>query len=500
MSAPNDGQGSSIARTNQLLIQTLLALQKHNRQKQERPVVAVPADSSSLGESIRSGGLGRNLGERPFAQSARSDAIGHFASFQNTQLRVSHQPTQHFHALEHQVPAQQYMNMCQLGPLSSQQQNASLQMYPPINMNEIFAHRHFLQVQQQASHPANKQYLSATHPGVGGESGGDANSAVDGGQGAGSGSGSLRLDSASCLPGPGIATDEFESHPPCKRARGASPSGLDKTKLVDGLGASKAAAQNNRSWDEDFVTAAVFVPRVQTVWSPAVCPVSAHELKKMRKRVQAIVQGKCLPPETSTGTRAKADRAVNRRKSTGKIVNRQNRGFKLSADVCPPSKTGKEESTGHASDSGPKSVPERTIGCSGVSESTESGTCSGFDNGDGHGSNTSESYGADSRNDSMSNGSDNYAADSSQRGCRSNGSESDSADSGGDCRSNTSESGSGDRGGDSHDLVSESNWGECGTSHESSGNDGVGDGGSSIGSGTREGSSERCSEIIWTGA
>ena len=554
--ASNNGDGSSITGTNQLLMQTLLALQGQISQNQQtRSTEQAPPVPRTASASGHPDALGLQQWTRApmehVSLASQPDTRGHYAVARSTHS-VATQPTYHIPEAEHQARPQQQMSMQQLGShflhqhqhQQHQHQQQHQQLYLPHTAQQ-FVHQQCTHTQQEASYAPYISYMSSVgFPGLG--EGVGANGAVDGMQCAGSGSWLQRVQGASGMPGPGHAADGLEcQEPPSKRARGAMPSDRDWTGALDPGGASRDAAASTWSREEDYVKAAAYVPRMEPVWSAAVCPVSADALKNMRKRAQAIAQGKSLPSETSMGPRAKAAGAVKRSKAAMETVTNDDRDSALSASMCPASETDKTESTilCQGSDTGSNSVPERSSGCSGVSESTGSGNGSGTDNGNGHG-NGSESYGADSRSDTRSNGSESNATsgngrkgrthrsessgedssvrdsrsnvsesvsadssshcsrshasesnggDSSGRDSRSNVSESVSADSGGDSRSNASESNGGDSGaGDSHDMVSDSNGGEGGSNQESSSNDGVQDGDNS--SGTREGSSERFSD------
>ena len=428
----------------------------------------------------------------PAGNASQPDARGHYAEPQLTQHGV---PAQHGPEVEQRLYHQ----------LVSQQQ-----LYPLANP-QLFEHQQNPQTQQPAAHPRYFEHVPAAHPGAGG----GAIGTVGVMQAAGSGTGPLWDCGASCMPGPGNAADRFESQESLgTRLREASPSGHDSTWPQDLGGANNDAAQNKWSRDEVFVKAAAYVPRMEPVWSKAVCPVSTDAMKNMRKRAHAIAQGKCLPSEPSTGTRTKATSTVKRSKLAGEAVTSDIRDSQeQGAGVIPASEKDQTESTTtcQGSEIGSNKMPGGSSGCSGVSEPTASASCSGADNGNENGSRGSESYGADSR----SNGSESSGADSSGRDSRSNGSESASADSKGsngsdsngadtsdrdsrsdsgssergrDHRSNLSASTGGDSGSDRHDLAS----GEGGNSHESSSNDGVLDEGSS--SGGRDGSSESGSE------
>jgi hypothetical protein len=298
--------------------------------------------------------------------------------------------------------------------------------------------------------------------------------------------------------------------------RTTRPGEGDWVGAVDGRDVGEQAAAKLWSWADNAVETASHAHRIEAAWSGTVCPVSTTTLRRMRKRAQAMVQGTSMPGEpgargrsiAATVKRSKAaDKArTEQRKAADGALAAEDHASILSAGACTSSETGATESTTlcQESETGSNSVPERSSGGSGVSESNASVNCSGADSGNGHRSSASESNTGDSSSgDSRSNMSEsNSAGDSSgdsrsnaseSHGSRSTLSESNSADSSGDSRSNASESNAVDSSGDSHDNASESNGGEGSSSHESSSNDGGRDGGSS--GGARESSSDRGSDV-----
>ena len=302
--------------------------------------------------------------------------------------------------------------------------------------------------------------------------------------------------------------------PPIKRARTTRPSEGDWV-TVDGKDVSDQAAPKQWPSQDHLLEAAVHVPQIEAAWNGTVSTVSTSTLRRLRKRAQNMVRGPRMPQEPGARSRSIAA-AVKRTKSPDEAGTQQknladgalaadDHASMLSPGACTSSETGATESTipHQVSETGSDSVPERSSGGSGVSESNASGRCSGADSGTGHRSNASEcntagSSSGDSRSnmsESMSAGDssgDSWSNASERQGSRSTVSESNSADSSGDSQSNASESNSADSSGDSHDNASESNAGDGSSGHESSSNDGGRDGGSS--GGARESSSDRGSE------
>ena len=510
-----DPAGGSISATNQLLMQTLLVLQGqrgHQQQAQSTPATTVGGLGAPAQQRLISDAHAAHMQPAP---SAMHPARDHLSTSGTCNLEFASQGvpySSHGHygyaqpALSRQQPEQHmaeqhYDSMREPGQLPPQHQLT----YPP--QQQYSSHLH----QQPPSVLHSRQPLStyAMASFADGASGGSTQWGV-------SGSGGVWNQGESSLASSTEVPHGFQAQePPIKRMRTTMPGEGDCVGAVDGRDVGKQEAAKLWSWEDNAVETASHAHRIEAAWSGTVCPVSTTTLRRMRKRAQAMVQGTSMPGEPGARGRSiaatvKRGKAANKarteqRKAADGALAAEDHASILSAGACTSSETGATESTTlcQESETGSNSVPERSSGGSGVSESNASGNCSGADSGNGHRSNASEcntagSSSGDSRSnlsESMSAGDssgDSWSNASERQGSRSTVSESNSADSG-DSQSNASESNSADSSGDSHDNASESNGGDGSSGHESSSNDGGRDGGSS--GGARESSSDRGSNV-----
>ena len=513
-----DPAGSSISATNQLLMQTLLVLQGqrgHQQPAQSTPATTVGSLGAPAQRQLISDDHAAHMQPAP---SAMHPARDHLSTSGTSNLNfasqgVPHNPHEHCGyaqpALSSQQPEQHmrqqhYDSMREPGQLPPQHRIA----YPTQQQYSSYLHQQPPCV-LHSRQPLTKYAMASVDDGA---SGGSTQSGV-------SGSGGVWNQEVSSMPWSAEVRHGFQAQePPIKRMRTTMPG--EGGWIGAGRDVGQQAAPQLWSWEDNAVETASHVHRMEAVWCGTVCPVSTITLRRMRKRAQAMVQGTSMPGEPGARGRS-TTAAVKRTKAADKARTQQSKAADgalaaedhasiLSAGACTSSETGATESTTlcQESETGSNSVPVRSSGGSGVSESNASGSCSGADSGNGHRSNASESNTSDSSsgnsrsNMSESNSAGDSSGDSSgdsrsnasdSHGSRSTFSESNSADSSGDSRSNASESNAVDSNGDSHDNASESNGGEDSSRHESSSNDGGRDGGSS--GGARESSSDRGSDV-----